>query len=166
MGVMLEQQFVRFVRDELVAQGLSARGAALAHGLPVRSIQSVLDGHSPSLRRAEQICRALGIKLHLSHSFVLNIDLTLETVAVDGVDVRDTDGLNIQCSLLSEVLAKLCQEWAETDLRGKERLYRRFCSYFPELENSNVVTQIMWEKSDGIPALRKLERLKEKFGRS
>ena len=53
------------IRERLTAEGLSARAAALNAGLPVRSVQGVLEGHSPSLERAQEICEALGLELYI-----------------------------------------------------------------------------------------------------
>ena len=53
------------IREKLAADGLSARAAALNAGLPVRSVQGVLEGHKPSLERAQEICEALGLELYI-----------------------------------------------------------------------------------------------------
>ena len=45
------------------SRGLSVRAAEAGGGLPQRSIYAVLRGHRPSLARADEICRALGITL-------------------------------------------------------------------------------------------------------
>ena len=134
------------------------------------TVRNIRRGACPRLDTLEALCEVLGADILIRRrnpSPLIDTQLRFkyETISVDGLDVLETDGLIIQCSLLREVLAQVCQEWAETDLRGKERMYRRFCAYFPELESGKVVTQVMWEKSDGIPALEKLERLKEKLGR-
>ena len=49
------------IRDRLARRNLSARAAARMAGLPVRSVQGVLEGHLPSIDRVEEICRALDI---------------------------------------------------------------------------------------------------------
>ena len=56
--------FIAAVREQLVARNVSARAAALAAGLPVRSIQGVLEGHLPSIDRAAEICDALGLEFY------------------------------------------------------------------------------------------------------
>lgn len=64
--------FVDHIRSALDGQRLSARSAAAHSGLPVRSIQAVLEGHEPSISRANEICCALRIRLYLgdrSHFF-------------------------------------------------------------------------------------------------
>ena len=57
-----EKRFAGLIRQALGAHRLSARAAALHAGLPVRSIQGVLEGHSPSLGRVAEICAALKIQ--------------------------------------------------------------------------------------------------------
>ena len=42
--------------------------AAVDSGLPQDAIRAVLNGHVPRLNRAEQICRALGLELHIGPS--------------------------------------------------------------------------------------------------
>ena len=51
------------MREALTARSL--RQIAENAGLPRRSVQSVLDGHVPSLNRAEEICNALGLEFYI-----------------------------------------------------------------------------------------------------
>ena len=44
---------------------MSVRSAANQANIPARSLQNVLDGKVPSINRAEEICRALGLELHI-----------------------------------------------------------------------------------------------------
>ena len=60
-----EREFVARIRETLAARGLSARAAALQSGLPIRAMQGVLEGHSPSLGRAAEICVALGLEFYV-----------------------------------------------------------------------------------------------------
>ena len=53
--------FAAFLRAALAARGGSVRGATERAGLPNRSIQSVLEGHVPTIDRAAEICEALGL---------------------------------------------------------------------------------------------------------
>ncbi len=53
------------IRGALTQNDESVRGAALRAGLPVRSLQNVLDGRDPGLTRVEQICNALGIQFQI-----------------------------------------------------------------------------------------------------
>ena len=41
------------------------RQAALRAGLPVRSVQGILEGHVPSIERAAKVARALGICFYI-----------------------------------------------------------------------------------------------------
>lgn len=62
---MILDTLVRSVREVLRSEGLSVRAAALRAGLPIRSVQNVLDGHDPGLSRAAEICTALGLELYI-----------------------------------------------------------------------------------------------------
>lgn len=55
----------RAIRARLDDQGMSARAAALASDLPIRAVQGVIEGHVPSVDRADEICRALGIEFRI-----------------------------------------------------------------------------------------------------
>ena len=63
---VLEEQFLSAIKSQLAERGWSARAAAQRAGVPTRSFQNVLDGKSPSLNRAAQICAAFGLDLTLS----------------------------------------------------------------------------------------------------
>jgi len=60
-----ECRFSEQIKQQMQQSGLSARAAALAAGLPIRSVQGVLEGHSPSLGRAAEIGRALGLEVYI-----------------------------------------------------------------------------------------------------
>ena len=46
-------------------QGASVREVAARAGVPRRSVQGLLEGHVPSVDRAERICAALGLELYI-----------------------------------------------------------------------------------------------------
>ncbi len=60
--------FAEAVRRRLAERGQSQYRAAVDSGLPQDAIRAVLNGHVPRLNRAEQICRALGLELHIGPS--------------------------------------------------------------------------------------------------
>lgn len=55
----------RAILARLDERGISARAAALGADLPIRAVQGVIEGHVPSIDRADEICRALDIELYL-----------------------------------------------------------------------------------------------------
>ncbi len=59
------ETFVTTLREELGRRKLSIRGAASHAGIPVRSVQSVLEGHIPSIERAAQIAVAFGWEFYI-----------------------------------------------------------------------------------------------------
>ena len=58
-------QFVQVIREKRARKNLSVRQAALRANLPVRSIQAIMEGHVPSIERAAEIAKALGICFHI-----------------------------------------------------------------------------------------------------
>ncbi len=57
--------FAEVLRRRLAERGQSKYRAAVNGGLPQDAIRSVFKGHVPRLNRVEQICRALGLELHI-----------------------------------------------------------------------------------------------------
>ena len=57
--------FREIVERRLKELGQNKYRAALRAGLPSDAIRSVLDGRTPSLARAQEICEALGIEFHV-----------------------------------------------------------------------------------------------------
>ena len=66
--------FAEAVRRRLAERGQSKFRAAVNSGLPQDAIRSVLNGHVPRLNRAEQICRALGMELHIGPSREVQVE--------------------------------------------------------------------------------------------
>ena len=62
---MASVDFAAVVRRRLAGAGRSKHRAALESGLPQDAIRSVLNGHSPRLKRVEDICAALGLELYI-----------------------------------------------------------------------------------------------------
>ena len=60
-----QENFVKQILDHLDAERLSVRAAALKSSVPVRSFQSIIEGKQPSIGRAEEICRALGLEFYI-----------------------------------------------------------------------------------------------------
>ncbi len=59
-------EFIAGVKSELARRDLSVRAAALELGVPVRSFYGILsDGQVPTINRAAEICRALGLEFYI-----------------------------------------------------------------------------------------------------
>ena len=58
-------RLVSILRDVLEIRGESVRSVALRAGIPVRSLQGVFEGKTPSIDRAAQICAALGLQFYI-----------------------------------------------------------------------------------------------------
>ena len=61
-------EFATQIRQRLADVGISPITCALSHGLPRDAIRSVLRGHPPSIDRAQEICRALGLEFYIGPS--------------------------------------------------------------------------------------------------
>ena len=66
-------------------KGASVREVAARSSVPRRTVQGVIDGHIPSVNRAEQICAALGLELYIGppRAAVESGSQTPETQQVD-----------------------------------------------------------------------------------
>ena len=62
---MRPEDFVKAVRECLQASGQSRYRAAVSHDLPRDAIRRVLEGQTPRLDRAAEICRALGLEFYI-----------------------------------------------------------------------------------------------------
>ena len=57
-------RLARIIKAELEKQGLTAEEAARAARLPAKAFRSLLGrGHRPTVDRADELCRALGITM-------------------------------------------------------------------------------------------------------
>ena len=63
--VSAHEDLVAAIRKKLARGNLSVRAAATRSGLPVRSVQGVLEGHVPSVNRAAEIAAALGLEFYV-----------------------------------------------------------------------------------------------------
>ena len=59
------KQIVQLIKQELLDRGTSVRALSAEISLPPRSLQNILDGKEPRLRRAADICKALGLEFYI-----------------------------------------------------------------------------------------------------
>ena len=59
------EQFVAAIRHRLAQEGMSVRAVALRAGIPIRSVNSMLEGHIPSVERAVQVAAAVGLEFYI-----------------------------------------------------------------------------------------------------
>ena len=59
------QQLVSAIRAYQRRTGESLQSIAARAGVPKRSLSSIMQGHKPSLVRAAEVCKALGLELHI-----------------------------------------------------------------------------------------------------
>ncbi len=138
-----EQTFIERIRGELAARGLSARSAALRAGLPIRSVQGVLEGHSPSLARAGEIAKALGMKFYIgppapSDKSVLKAVVTQK----DGLSAAQLGNLEVHTQGLVRLTVETGGNPIPDDLRtvllGPDEVAEPGAVYDP-VPSSNVV---------------------------
>ena len=109
---------------------MSIRALALRANMPVRSIQSVIDGHVPSVTRAEEICDALGLELYIGPP-------RSTSAGISGVP--DGSGfVPVSDRRLAGMLATLADEYEAMNPRGRDALATRFDIAFPELGRAKV----------------------------
>ena len=124
-GSGIERLFADKLRAALRETGVSARAAALSHGLPVRAIQGILEEHSPSLGRADEVCRALEITLVLGPS---RIEPTVKGrvsasrnkgFASDRPKVAPVPPAAHRDRGLAELLSAICDHWEDLNDYGR-----------------------------------------------
>ena len=59
------RDFVATIREQLEQKNISVRSAAIQAGLPVRSVQGILEGHIPSVERAAEVASALNLEFYI-----------------------------------------------------------------------------------------------------
>ena len=120
------QDFVKAIRGQLRLKGLSVRAAALKAGLPIRSVQGVLEGHVPSIERAAEIAEAVGLQLRFD--FAQN-----KTKPINTLNHPENKKRNI-----SEVIATYGQE------KNTQKILEEILCRLPEKaqrENTNIAKQ-------------------------
>ena len=116
---------VSSIRSACEHGNTSLRAIAVRAGMPVRSVQNVIDGHVPSVTRAEEICNALGIELYIGPPRA-----TADVIS----DVPEAPGLvPVSDRRLAKMLAILADEYEAMNPRGRDALAARFDIAFPEL---------------------------------
>ena len=122
---------------------LSVRAIALRAGMPVRSLQNVLDGHVPSISRAEEICAALGLELYIGPPRSTGSEIS---------GVPDSPGLvPVADRRVAAMLGALADEYQAMNPHGRDALAARFNIAFPELRRATVgriVAFLGWQVSD------------------
>ena len=108
--------FVSTVRQRLEQGKLSVRSAALRAGLPIRSVQGILEGHIPSVERAAQVAAALGLEFYIGPPREDDISRAISRVNKDlmGPDRELLDEIR---ALRKDVLSRLPR--LGQDLPGK-----------------------------------------------
>ena len=128
----MQESLAALVREKLREKSLSARAAALNAGLPIRRIQGVLEGHSPTLDHAGELCRALGLEFYIGEPREpydpVNSPRVLPELAGDQVPVWE-----ISDEKLWALIGAFAEEWEAADAAGREKLEIRFAAQFPEL---------------------------------
>ncbi|WP_428097989.1 hypothetical protein [Candidatus Rariloculus sp.] len=128
----MREALVALVRRKLRERSLSARAAALREGLPIRRIQGVLEGHSPTLDNAEELCRALGLEFYIGEPRE-----RYDPVKVGAVSPEETSEKvpvwPVSDEQLWQLIGAFADEWEAADAAGKEKLEIRFAAQFPEL---------------------------------
>ena len=105
------ENFVNKVRSQLQAQNASVRSAARRSGIPVRSLHSILnDGRVPSIKRAEEICAALGLEFYIGLPRT-GSDATSQA-APDERNLTGNDQFGALAGKLDDISAKLSSTMA------------------------------------------------------
>ena len=128
----MQESLKALVREKLREKSLSARAAALNAGLPIRRIQGVLEGHSPTLDHAGELCRALGLEFYIGEPRGVPRGKSPHppepNQATDAPPVWHVDDEELWA-----LIGAFADEWKAADAAGREKLEIRFAAQFPEL---------------------------------
>ncbi len=124
-------------------RGASIREIAAVAGLSRRSVQSVLDGHSPSLDKAEKIGRALGLEFYVGpRRSASESVLTVAATQKGGLTARQLSNLEASAQSLNRVVFEAGGDPIPDDLRaallGPDEVYESGAVYDPAT-GSNVI---------------------------
>lgn len=111
-------------------------------GLKRWSLRGLMDDtkpQSPSVDKANEICRALGIRITLGAP-----DAPLPTVKSPSVSQNSTGMVPVRDRRLAKILALFTHEWEACGERGRASLAARFAAYFPELNGGDVHRVVGW----------------------
>ena len=150
---------------------------AVAADLPRRSVHSVLEGHVPSVTKAEQIAAALGLEFYvgpprraavpapIAEALGLAPDATLdeaaaaiESLAAAALETPSTgppsDMAPVNDRRVAEMMAALTDAWEESTPRLREDLVIRWRTHFPDLADralslQRVVAWLGWRVVGG-----------------
>ena len=107
-------------------------------GIPRRSVQGVLDGHVPSLTRAAEICRALGLELYIGPPRSVNETPESQTLVVrEGarLDWSFPPAVNVPGDpFLMSIITEIAEHFAELNAPGRRAMLVRLKHCFPELD--------------------------------
>ncbi len=150
-----QQNLIKCIQRQLHEQRLSVRKATLKFGFPARSLQSVLEGHQPSISRVAEICEALGIEFYIgpprSENTAPQPDPqpadtpkthplpTAQKSVLKEKEYRNSPGPGtalapVRDKNLARLLAWIIDEWAALNDRGRTRFTSRFRREFTEFD--------------------------------
>ena len=110
--------------------GRSVAGSATSSGLPRDAIRSVLQGHNPTLARADAICRALGITFTIGtpsdpdQAGQRSSDPTraVSDTGVTSLETASFDANSIDDARIARLLARLTDLWKACDANERRHL--------------------------------------------
>ena len=140
---------------QAVRRASSVREVAERAGVPRRSVQSLLDGHIPSLDRAAAIAAALGLELTIGPPrgprAVPEGPPAAPSAPAPGAESGadagrrtapgDVAGVPVEDRRLAEMLAVLADEFEALNPRGQESLCTRFWAAYPDLRERALAGQ-------------------------
>ena len=132
----IDDQLVTAIHKKVAESGRSVRGLEQSLGLPERSIRAVLEGHRPSITRADAICRALGLRLTLgADDPPRRVTLAHSSGEHECYGEPGTaDALEpVSDERLAVMMAVMVDEWQELDEHGRNNLEIRYWVHFGEL---------------------------------
>ena len=146
----MREVFIGAISDALAASGESAITAARRAGLRRDAIRSVFRGRSPSLDRADAICRALGITLTIGGP----PRPSMSGHAPEPAPRHGPSMETVSEPALATMLAALADEYDALNSAGRRSLEVRFWAMHPDLRErertlARVVAWLGWRVVEG-----------------
>ena len=128
------------IRNEIEARGTNPYRAAKDARLPENAIRYLLDGHEPRAGRLIEICKALGLELHIGPPRKTATGARGSGALRIGEQVEQYGGLlpmrpstPVRDRRLAELITALAEQWEALNETGRAALLTRFETFFPDL---------------------------------
>jgi len=139
------------IRNEIEARGTNPYRAAKDARLPENSIRYFLEGHEPRAGRLIEICRALGLELHVGPRRRRGVEAGAPDDDRIGEPGKQYGGgllpmrpsTPVRDRRLAEMITALAEQWEALNETGRDALQTRFHAFFPDLRKQGRLERLV-----------------------